>query len=226
MKRIILIILFGIFCIYATQIKIDAQDRIIRFFNENGIEYLETNVEYIFTIKSKINLEDIEYIILSKIGKNATETVKGNDYISAKFDNGNINISINKSDDLQLLRIFYSQQSRDMNIIEYIRRSVDDLNLVNEKRPSFYSLIEGKISYKLSKKEKINLARQILKRLYGREINLIEDDRYISLIGYSNCYNNNLKTNGKVFNVNIAVRDGSDGCTYILIGNPIITVEY
>ncbi|WDU82577.1 hypothetical protein [Caloramator sp. Dgby_cultured_2] len=52
-----------------------------------------------------------------------------------------------------LLSIFYSQALRDMNIIDNIRRSLS-LKKHMQNRPSFYSLMEGKINKKLSDEEK------------------------------------------------------------------------
>lgn len=212
------------FCFFNFPHNNEGMPRIMKFFDENGIEYIGASLEYNISLKSKINLEDIQNKVLSQIKLKPIKVSKGNDTV-IEFDGAQLRVSGKENGNEYLLSIFYSQALRDMNIIDNIRRSLSyDGLLIN--RPSFYSLMEGKINKKLSKEEKRELIYKILKNLRGKQINLIEEERYISLIGYSIYFKDNIKINSKICNINIAIRDGSDGCTYILIGSPIITVEY
>ncbi|SEF39124.1 TATA-box binding [Caloramator fervidus] len=199
MKKFFALFLFfiSIYFLYFPK-NTDAMSNLIRFFNENKIEYIGTNLEYNISLKSKINMEDIKNIIKDKA-----------------------DLKIYYKQDAVVLNIF-SQHLKDVNIIDNIK-DVLDKTLGNYFA---YTLIQGKINRKLSKQEKKELAFKILKVFYGKKINLIEDERYVSLIGYSRYFKDSLTINGRNFNINIAIRDGSDGCTYVLIGNPIITVEY
>lgn len=212
------------FCFFNFSHNNEGMHRIMKFFDENGIEYVGTSLEYNISLKSKIKLEDIQTKVLSQINLKPKKVLIEDEKV-LEFDGATLRIGCRNNGDEYLLNIFYSQALKDMNIIDNIRRSLSYNGLL-QNRPSFYSLMEGKINKKLSKEEKKELLFNVLKNLKGKQINLIEEDKYISLLGYSMYFSDNLSLNGRIFNINVAIRDGSDGCTYILIGNPIITVEY
>jgi|GEM_PF-2018460 len=212
------------FCFFNFPHNNEGMHRTMKFFDENGIEYIGASLEYNISLKSKINLEDIQNKVLSQIKLKPIKVSKGKDIV-IEFDGAKLRICGKENGNEYLLSIFYSQALRDMNIIDNIRRSLS-LKKHMQNRPSFYSLMEGKINKKLSDEEKKELLFKMIKTLRLKQINITQEDRYISLIGYSMYFGDNLSLNGKIFNINIAIRDGSDGCTYILVGIPIITVEY
>ncbi|MCX7903815.1 MAG: YwmB family TATA-box binding protein [Caloramator sp.] len=212
------------FCFFNLPHNNEGMHRVMKFFDENGIEYIGASLEYNTSSKSKINLEGIQNKVLSQINLNPIKVSIEKDKV-IEFEGAKLILSSREIGDEYILNIFYSQALRDMNIIDNIRRSLSYNGLL-QNRPSFYSLMEGKMNKKLSNEEKKELIYKILKTLKGKSINLLEEERYISIVGYSIYFSNNIYVNGKIFNINIAIRDGSDGCTYILIGNPIITVEY
>jgi len=79
----------------------------------------------------------------------------------------------------------------------------------------------------ISNKELIKKINKVFKKIGAKKIEGIEGSELISITGYTSKTKENISYCGKKVNINIAARFNSyENKTYILIGTPLIVIEY
>jgi TATA-box binding len=91
---------------------------------------------------------------------------------------------------------------------------------------TIFSCIKGKFNDKIETALPDNVNR-LLKAFNGKEIEALKEDKFISVSAYSPHFTTSIKKNNDRMNLQIAVRnDGLGDITTVVVGTPIITIEY
>ncbi|MDL5041718.1 YwmB family TATA-box binding protein [Heyndrickxia coagulans] len=95
------------------------------------------------------------------------------------------------------------------------------------KKPMVFSCIKGEFSDKMDHVLLRGKKEQLLKRLDAQEIETMEEKNFYAVSGYSPKFSENIHVKNRKMNVQIGLRDsGLGGKTTVVIGTPIITIEY
>ncbi|AIE61535.1 YwmB family TATA-box binding protein [Bacillus methanolicus] len=91
---------------------------------------------------------------------------------------------------------------------------------------TIFSCIKGEFNDNIEKALPNNV-KNLLHAFNGKEIEALKEDRFISLSAYSPLFTTSIKKNQDRLNLQIAVRnEGLGGKTTVVVGTPIITIEY
>ncbi|WP_158095072.1 YwmB family TATA-box binding protein [Gottfriedia luciferensis] len=94
------------------------------------------------------------------------------------------------------------------------------------KEPTFFTCIKGTMNGKLEGVLQ-GAKNDFLETFKAKKIEEIKEGAFVSVSAYTEQWNDALIANGKKINLQIAIReDKVDNSTTIIIGTPIITVEY
>lgn len=97
---------------------------------------------------------------------------------------------------------------------------------VFREKPTIFSCIQGEFNDKMNK-SLLYTANQLLAAFNAKEIEALKEDQFISTSAYSPLFNESVETNGKEMNIQLGLRtQGMGAKTTIVIGTPIITIEY
>ncbi|EYE89883.1 hypothetical protein Q428_00650 [Fervidicella metallireducens AeB] len=111
--------------------------------------------------------------------------------------------------------------------INNIWRTISEAFAIYNVEPSFSTLIQGKYNKRFSISEMKGIGEKIFMQNSGNVIGKIDDGKVVSLYGYIPGLGNSIDVSRKKVNLNVALRYSEvNCCTYIWIGNPIITLEY
>jgi len=87
--------------------------------------------------------------------------------------------------------------------------------------------LTGTFNGKLNEVEKHEIIEAIMKKLQITNMEIVDDEHTLSLVGYSPLLQSGIIICGKEFNFNIAMRyNAEEGKTYIWMGSPVISLEY
>jgi len=85
----------------------------------------------------------------------------------------------------------------------------------------------GTFNGKLNEAEKQKVIETILEKLQVSDVEKVDGEHTLSLVGYSPLLHNGITICDKEFNLNIAMRfNDQEGKTYLWIGTPVISLEY
>ncbi|WP_026583641.1 YwmB family TATA-box binding protein [Bacillus sp. J33] len=91
---------------------------------------------------------------------------------------------------------------------------------------TIFSCIQGEFSGKI-KKSLPDTVNQLLAAFNATEIEALKEDQFISTSAHSPLFGESIETNGKDMNMQLGLRTKGMGAkTNIVIGTPIITIEY
>ncbi|MBT2690538.1 YwmB family TATA-box binding protein [Bacillus sp. ISL-47] len=91
---------------------------------------------------------------------------------------------------------------------------------------TIFSCIQGEFNGKINKSLP-DTVNQLLAAFKAKEIEALKEDQFISTSAYSPLLGESIETNGKEMNMQLGLRTKGMGAkTTIVIGTPIITIEY
>ncbi|WP_066296860.1 YwmB family TATA-box binding protein [Bacillus sp. FJAT-29937] len=94
------------------------------------------------------------------------------------------------------------------------------------KNTTIFSCLKGEFNGKIDKTlpDEIN---QLLTAFDAKKIEGLHEENFISASAYSTLFDNTLQTKGKDMNLQIGIRNhGLGGKTTLVVGTPILTIEY
>ncbi|MFF2877326.1 YwmB family TATA-box binding protein [Gottfriedia sp. NPDC057991] len=102
----------------------------------------------------------------------------------------------------------------------------NSLENIFSKEPTFFTCIKGTMGGKLEGVLQ-GIKNDFLGTFKATKIEEIKEGAFVSVSAYTEQWNDALVANGKKINLQIAIRENNvDKSTTIIIGTPIITVEY
>ncbi|UOF91559.1 YwmB family TATA-box binding protein [Fodinisporobacter ferrooxydans] len=109
------------------------------------------------------------------------------------------------------------------NDIEKIKKTTALTNV----RPQISTCIEGFVSDRMNKVETNALISKTFKSVQATEVEGVKSDLVTSISAYSPMSQDYILTNGKKMNLQVAVHyDSYRHRTQVLVGSPIVTIEY
>jgi hypothetical protein len=93
------------------------------------------------------------------------------------------------------------------------------------KQPTFFTCIEGDFSDNM-KGGLLDYALHLLHEFQARPVESLQEESLVSLSAYTGQWENVLPTSSHPMNLQLALRERLGGKTTVVIGTPIITVEY
>jgi len=93
--------------------------------------------------------------------------------------------------------------------------------------PQISTCIKGFLADKMKNGESNALVREVFSTVKAKEIEGVRSDLVTSVSGYSPLSKDYIVTNGNKMNLQVAVHDDAHhGKTRVLVGSPIVTIEY
>ncbi|MBP3039910.1 YwmB family TATA-box binding protein [Bacillaceae bacterium Marseille-Q3522] len=114
------------------------------------------------------------------------------------------------------------------------KESIDFINSTVPKRISdifhnkatFFSCIKGEVSDKMEK-ELPDYTKDLLAAFQAKEVEALKEESFLSTSAYSQEFSNSIVNNNREMNLQIGIRThGLGGKTTVVVGTPIITIEY
>lgn len=205
----------------------DGFGKISRELKSSGASIEKIDVEGHGYFKSDLSLTNIASSIYKLSGLIGTynKVLKNNELV---FENDQMLIRVKKTSSENLNYVSFNlSQYGDIQNINNIRSCIFKSFSRFDALPTFSYLISGKYDRKMTIKEMKNEASEILLVCGSDNISGIEDRNLVSYSGFSPLMHEKLNVLKKYTNLNIAFRYIKDeGTTNVLIGSPIIAVEY
>ena len=131
-----------------------------------------------------------------------------------------------KAGNIELI-IHVIQESPVHTDIINVQKKISEILQNFNQRPLITTCLEGYLDGKLRKGEWEFCIKDAFAAINAKIVSGISDENYISYSGYSDLLGQALSVNKQFVNVNIAMRyHAFDNRTYVIIGSPIITIEY
>ena len=223
----------------------------VMFFNINKIGIAESGVGQLNRFADVLNKKDISitswnlYAREAKINTSATEVMKKykNNFKNFKWSidkekNKIIGVSnhtfvterlvVTSTNDNSSYVIYELtgtkwDQRTEKETKNLIEQSLE--NIFNEE-PTFFTCIKGTMGGKLEGVLQ-GIKNDFLETFKATKIEEIKEGAFVSVSAYTEQWNDALVANGKKINLQIAIRENNvDESKTIIIGTPIITVEY
>lgn len=116
----------------------------------------------------------------------------------------------------------WNQQSENMLNQEIESR----ITTIFRGNPTIFSCIQGEFNDKMNTTLP-NKMEKILAAFQSTEIESLKEDSFVSVSSYSTKFQTSVETNGKKMNLQLGMRKNEvNGLTTVVVGTPIITVEY
>lgn len=205
---------------------------IYSYFESTGAEFIKLDVEAHCNVSAGEGEEEVAERLFSALGYSGSFNIaRENSVTQLSSRQGNLEVNIKtrrlESENLTYVSIMLSQYSIDRNINNSIRGTISRAFDIYKAKPSFSSLISGKYNNKLSIPQMKERASSIFKSSGGSFVNGIDEGNLVSISGYVRGISERIKMDDDFINLNVALRySENNGCTYIWIGSPIISVEY
>ncbi|MBU8881076.1 YwmB family TATA-box binding protein [Bacillus sp. FJAT-29790] len=111
----------------------------------------------------------------------------------------------------------------EQDISSHLENRISDIFRGNA---TIFSCIKGEFNDKMDKTVPIEM-KQLLTAFQAKKIESLEEDNFISTSAHSAMFTSSVKTGGKDMNLQIGIRNQGLGTkTTLVVGTPIITVEY
>ncbi|MFC4769502.1 YwmB family TATA-box binding protein [Effusibacillus consociatus] len=119
---------------------------------------------------------------------------------------------------------------RDSNRVQDITQSVEKVKSTAAQigvSPQISTCIKGFYNDRIDSMGRNQIIGRVFKAVNANEVEGIRSDSLVSVSGYSPLSKEYIKTNGKRMNLQVAVHyDAFQKKTRILVGSPIVTIEY
>ncbi|MGG5255167.1 YwmB family TATA-box binding protein [Neobacillus sp. SM06] len=117
----------------------------------------------------------------------------------------------------------WTKQTESFFTTDQYKNRLTDIFLGN---PTIFSSIKGKINDKMDTALP-KTAKNIMKRFKAKEIEALKEDQFISVSAYSPLFKESIQTKNDNMNLQIGLRnEGLGAGTTVVVGTPILTIEY
>jgi hypothetical protein len=100
------------------------------------------------------------------------------------------------------------------------------LSKIFVKEPTFFSCVKGEFSDKM-KGVLLNQANHLLAEFQAKPIEALQEETFVSVSAYTEKWENALPSTNQLMNIQLALRTtGLGEKTTVVVGTPIITIEY
>lgn len=229
-SKYIVITLIMVLVVLSISKSTDGKESIMSCFKKSQAEFIRMDIEGSAEFFSDEDVETILKTMLKSSEIKGDYKVFTDDMTHLVLKNNNFEVHI-KGRQLQDKKAVYvsfmlSHNSTFENI-NNIWRTISEAFAVYNVEPSFSTLIQGKYNKKFSITQMKKIGEKVFFENGAEVIGKIDDGKVVSLYGYMPGLGNNIDVSRKKVNLNVALRYSEvNCCTYIWIGNPIITLEY
>ncbi|NLJ41604.1 MAG: hypothetical protein GX352_08360 [Clostridiales bacterium] len=199
-------------------------------FVASNFQWMQANIHAWAQIDSKTDIEDLPDSIIKHFTsiKDKTIKIKGKDnsvrLILWEDDHSDLEYKITvtyKPDTYLIINVIntisYADTDVILNRIEEIFHTID-------ARPNIFITHRGATIGELRKAERESVGRGLVESLGGKDTQIMEDERLISIAGFSPHLGTDPMDG---INFRLASRyNSSEDKTYLWVGTPIITIEY
>lgn len=227
---LIMILFFSLLNIVSTKAfsKAESLEEILSYSNSEIIAKEALSYGY---FSSKDDNKSILEDFVNSNFKDKVFSIKENSFsISGEYKDGIQRILVtvsnsNTQDNNKYISIFYSHNQYTKNIIN-LRETIRQMIIPFDNSAKASCHVISKINKKLSNNEISSVISSMLLNS-SVSFNKDYDDSSVSFSGYTKTLENFINVNGRKINIQSSGKySKSDNCTYIWIGNPIISAEY
>ena len=186
---------------------------------------MEEVKEYVLNLKE--NFSDWKWTVSSD-----SETWKATaaKVTSGKFQE-NIQILSTLTNNTPQTYIIYEIQGKhvNQNIEQFLRDELDStLSDIFRENATIFSCIQGEFNDKMLTSVTVsNRMNQLMDAFHAKEIESLKEANFISTSAYSPLFAGSIKNNEKDMNLQLGIRsEGLGAKTTLVVGTPIITIEY
>lgn len=229
MRRFLLILCF--LCIYVFFSSYNDSSILKSCFDITGAEFISMDIEGTGKIQTSDTCSMTAKKLFDATGLTGRYEINYElDSATLKFNEKEFNVVIKtkkmESEKFIYASVLLSHYCEDVNITN-IRRTISKAFSIYNVKPSFSSLIQGKYNAALTIPQMKEKAVEVFKVKNGSFVEGVDDRNMVSVSGYVKGLTDKVSYMGKLINLNLALRySRTDGCTYILVGSPIILLEY
>ncbi|HZG58991.1 MAG TPA: YwmB family TATA-box binding protein [Anoxybacillus sp.] len=114
----------------------------------------------------------------------------------------------------------------DANSITFFEEIGKNLSKIFVKEPTFFSCVKGEFSDKM-KGVLLNQANHLLAEFQAKPVEALQEKTFVSVSAYTERWENALPSTNQLMNIQLALRTtGLGEKTTVVVGTPIITIEY
>jgi len=118
-------------------------------------------------------------------------------------------------------------ETRDLSDYSQSIKLVRETALQAKAIPQISTCIKGLLADKMENGASNALIKQVFQKVKAKEVEGVRTDLVTSVSGYSPLSKDYIVTNGQQMNLQVAVHyDSYQGKTRVLVGSPIVTIEY
>lgn len=110
--------------------------------------------------------------------------------------------------------------------LELQQQMSDRISDIFRGNPIFFSCMKGEFNDKMNKTLSKRM-EQVLNAFQAKEIEGLKEETFMSTSAYTSMFAGSVETNGNEMNLQIGMRNqGLGGETTLIVGTPIVTIEY